>query len=311
VKDIMKNTQQDALRSLLDVYRHRSDLQKAFPEVETGDHGRLVQWAAGVCANKWSDPAFPILHGYEQWYLPEHNLHLVKGHNPAAAFKTWDQTEESLEDVEMRIHDCVPREMLHARADAYLDSLSQHFPHAMPHPGALVLEIGSGVGYIMEAVDRRFQPRSLIGLDVAPAMVAKAQQRLVRDKATIPAQFVIYDGITIPIESESIDFIYSVACLQHVPKPYVYNLFGEMLRILKTGGFAALHLLSFAAVKLWNGFDFRREIAQQLLGAEEHWHHFYCAEELSYVLEYGYGAVHVKIVDTQDGSIWTSFAPSR
>ena len=123
----------------------------------------------------------------------------------------------------------------------------------------------------------------------------------------MPACFLIYDGITIPIKSESIDFIYSVACLQHIPKPYVYNLFGEILRILKPSGSAALHFLAFSALKLWERFDLRREIGQQLLGAEVHWHHFYSAEELSYVLEHGYGAQRVKVVDTQDGSIWAAF----
>jgi len=94
--DRKKRTQQDALRSLLDIYRHRSDLKKAFPEAKAGDYVRLVQWAAWVSANESSDPVFSILHGYEQWYLPEHNLHLFQDHNPA------------LEDVKMLIHDGVP-----------------------------------------------------------------------------------------------------------------------------------------------------------------------------------------------------------
>ena len=304
----MQETRQDAVRALVEVYHHRPDLQKAYPEAQTGDYLGLVQWAAGVCARMWSDPAFASLHAYEQWYSLEHNLHRIPGAGQSPAFKTWDQASESLEAAEIRIHDGAPREMLHARADAYLDSLNLHFPYAMPHPGSVVLEVGSGVGYIMEAAHRRFQPRSLIGLDVAPNMAANARRRLTRDKVMIPAHFVIYDGLTIPVKSESVDFIYSVACLQHIPKGYVYNLFGEMARVLKVGGFAALHFLSFAAVKIWKHFNFRHEIAQQLLGVETHWHHFYSAEELSYVLEFGYGAARVKVVDTQDGNIWASFA---
>ncbi len=146
--------------------------------------------------------------------------------------------------------------MLHARADAYLDSLNLHFPDAMPHHGSVVMEVGSGVGYIMEAVHRRFQPGSLIGLDVAPYMAANAQRRLNRDKVMMPAHFIIYDGLTIPMKSGSVDFIYSVACLQHIPKAYVYNLFGEMVRVLKAGGFAALHFMSFAAVKIGRSLAF-------------------------------------------------------
>jgi SAM-dependent methyltransferase len=302
----MNDTRRNAVRVLVELYRHRGDLQIAYPEAEAGDYLRLVQWAAGVCAHKWSDPALSVLQAYEQYY--SEYLRLIQNTDPTVAFKTWEQPGESLEAVEMRIHDGVPREMLHARADAYLDSLNMHFPDAMPERGSLIMEVGSGVAYVLEAANTRFQPRDLIGLDVAPNMVANAQQRLARDKVTIPARFVIYDGVNIPIRSRSLDFIYSVACLQHIPKPYAYNLFGEMLRILRIGGFAALHFMSFTAMKIWKEFDFRQEIARQLQGTETHWHHFYSTEELSYVLEFGYGAAHVKVVDTQDGNIWASFA---
>lgn len=306
----MYGTRQDAVRALVGIYNQRSDLQAAFPEVKTGNYLGLVQWASGVCARRWGDPALASLHAYEQWYLPEYNLHLIHSTRRSAAFKTWEASE-SLEEAEIRIHDGAPHEMLHTRADAYLDSLERHFPYAMPRAGSLVLEIGSGVGYIMQAAHRRFQPRSLIGLDISPGMAANARRRLSRDGVMIPAHFVIYDGLTIPIKSASIDFIYSVACLQHVPKTYVYNLLGEILRVLRAGGSAALHLMSFAAVKIWKEFNFRREIAQQLLGIESHWHHFYSTEELSYVLEFAYGAERVEVVDTQDGNIWVAFAPSN
>jgi protein-L-isoaspartate O-methyltransferase len=268
-----------------------------------------MTWAAGVSASKWPDAAFAVLHPYAAAYTDATNVTRDSTRAPAIAFKAWNQAAASLEDVEMRIHDGVPREMLRPRATAYVDSLAAHFPHAMPRPGGRVVEIGSGVGYIMEAAQRRFQPRSLVGVDVAPAMVAKARRRLARDGASIPPRFVVYDGVTIPMRSQSVDLIYSVACLQHIPKPYVYNLIGEMLRILKVSGFAAPHLLSFTALRLWEGFDFRRETLQQLLGTEGHWHHFYSADELSSVLENGYFAAQVKIVETRDGSIWVSFRP--
>ena len=306
----MQGTRQDAVKALVEIYNQRNDLRAAYPEAKTGNYDRLICWAAGVCARKWPDAAITSLQAHQRWYSPEQNSHLLQGSDGSSAFKTWDRADESLDAAEGRIHDGVPREMLHVRADSYLDRLGTLFPDAMPRSGAVILEVGSGVGYIMEAAYKRFQPRSVIGLDVAPQMAAKARARFVRDQVSMPAEFVIYDGVTVPIQSGSVDFIYSVACLQHIPKPYVYNLFGEMLRILRASGFAALHFMSFLAIKLWKPFSFPDEIAQQLKGAEAHWHHFYSAEELSYVLEFGYGAAQVKLVDTQDGSIWASFTAS-
>ena len=54
-----------------------------------------------------------------------------------------------------------------------------------------------------------------------------------------------YDGVHVPPEDGSLDFIYSVASLQHIPKEYVFNLFFEIKRLLSPTGFSLLHLLSF------------------------------------------------------------------
>jgi ubiquinone/menaquinone biosynthesis C-methylase UbiE len=209
--------------------------------------------------------------------------------------------------VEKRIHDGVAVEKLHQRAQGYINTLSSYFPWAMPRKAGVILEIGSGVGYIMEAAAKRLHPSRIIGLDIAPAMIEKAKERIARDKVAIPAEFLCYDGITIPMEKESVDYVYSVACLQHIPKPYVYNLFGEMLRVLKPTGAATLHFMSFAVLKLGKtSFDLRFEIAQQLAGAEGHWHHFYSNEEIMYVLSYGYDAARVTVKEA-DGSLWAAF----
>src|SRR4051794_33214898 len=98
------------------------------------------------------------------------------------AFKIWDQAEESLESVEARIHDGVPLDKLHDRANGYLNTMYTLFPQAAPKHGDVALEVGPGVGYIMQAVMNRFGPAEIIGLDVAPAMVAHAQARLKRDR---------------------------------------------------------------------------------------------------------------------------------
>jgi ubiquinone/menaquinone biosynthesis C-methylase UbiE len=296
------------LAALLDVYSQRPDLQESFPEAGSGQYDRLIRWAAGVARKQFNDSSYEQLSEHEEWYFTQSRFVPKQNIDPASAFKTWDRAE-SLGSIERRIHDGVPVSMLHERADNYLNTLSTAFPWTLPRKGAVILEIGSGVGYIMQAASAKLRPSRIIGLDVAPAMIEKAKERLARDRVGIPAEFLAYDGITIPLDDQSIDFIYSVACLQHIPKPYVYNLFGEMLRILKPGGAAALHFLSFSVLKIRkDSFDFKLETAQQLAGAEGHWHHFYSREELIQVLTNGYDAQRVEVKEIQ-GALWAAFTP--
>jgi ubiquinone/menaquinone biosynthesis C-methylase UbiE len=224
------------------------------------------------------------------------------------AFRTWDNALEALVDIERRIHDGVPLDQLHTRAATYVDTQAGLFPWAMPAPGGDVLEIGSGVGYVMQAALRRFKPHRLIGLDVAPAMLKQAQARLARDGAADPRmEFLLYDGISVPLADASLDYIYSVAALQHVPKAYVYNLFLEIRRLLKPGGSCALQFLSFSHLKHHvRHVPFREEMAAQIHGNVQHWHFFYSFDELFHVLTEGVDARRIHIVDGEV-SIWCSF----
>ena len=223
------------------------------------------------------------------------------------AFKTWDRRDEPLEATEMRIHDRVAREGLRERGRRYLARLRDHFPWSVPEPGKIVMEIGSGMGYPMEAALEAFDPRCVIGLDVARSMIAKAQTRFVRDEVRDRRlSFLLYDGMTIPLRDRSVDFVYSVAALQHVPKVYVYNLLFEILRVLSPSGWCAIHLLSFGTIQQeW--FSFAKEVANQLAGTEAHWHHFYAFDELLHVLGAGVGAKQIEIIENEDATIWVCF----
>lgn len=225
------------------------------------------------------------------------------------AFKAWDRATEPLEITELRIHDGAPLEELSKRAHWYLNTLRQLFPWSVPQPGAAVLDIGSGLGYVMEAALQQFEPSRVIGLDIAPSMIEKAKARLQRDGVSdARLEFLLYDGITIPLPDHSIDYVYSVAALQHVPKLYVYNLFLEIKRILSLTGFCSIHLLSCNNIREHSRVvPFAQEIASQLRGEDTHWHHFYAFDELLRVLADGVEAKQIDIVDGEV-SIWTCFA---
>jgi ectoine hydroxylase-related dioxygenase (phytanoyl-CoA dioxygenase family)/ubiquinone/menaquinone biosynthesis C-methylase UbiE len=226
-----------------------------------------------------------------------------------AAFKAWDRTDEPLETTELRIHDGAPLEGLRKRGHWYLNTLRQLFPWSAPEPGAVLLEIGGGLGYVMEAALEQFAPQRVIGLDVAPSMIEKAEARLRRDGVSDPRlEFMLYDGVTIPLADDSIDYVYSVAALQHVPKVYVYNLLLEIQRILAPQGYCSLHLLSCNNIREHSRLvPFAQEIRSQLRGEDTHWHHFYAFDELLCVLADGVEAKQIDIVDGEV-SIWASFA---
>ena len=109
------------------------------------------------------------------------------------------------------------------------------------------MEVGSGVGYMLQAAVRRTNPSRIIGLDVAEGMIKLAKERLARDNITDSRiEFLLYDGVTIPLPDNSIDFIYSIATIQHIPRICVYNLLVELLRVLKPSGYCSLQTFAYS-----------------------------------------------------------------
>jgi ubiquinone/menaquinone biosynthesis C-methylase UbiE len=217
------------------------------------------------------------------------------------AAQTWNQ-ERRIEETSAAIHDGVTGEAaLAARGRFYVEQLIfGSFPQAVPQLGATIMEIGPGLGWIMQAINEYLvsagkAPRRVTGLDIAPNMIIQAEQRLGSEP---PYGFLLYDGITVPLPDASLDLIYSVAALQHVPRPFVFNLFFEMKRLLRPGSFSVFHLLSTDYLSKQEQFQsWRSEISNQISLAEAHWHHFYTEKELYDVLAVtGFGFVDIRAV---------------
>lgn len=227
----------------------------------------------------------------------------------AAAATTWNDPDESLESVNARIHDGVPLDRLAERADNYIRAMVGYFPYLRFPQRPVCLEIGPGPGFVMEALNRELRRRTnppawIGGLDIAENMLAKAKARL---EGKGPFRFIHYDGVAIPLPDASVDLVFSVATLPFIPKPYVYNLFFEMRRIVKPGGFVVFQLLSFKHLPEQEAHSpWREEIRRQITLAEGHWHHFYAREELEAVLRIGTG---IPLVDIREsgGTIWACF----
>ncbi|MBV9300488.1 MAG: class I SAM-dependent methyltransferase [Acidobacteriaceae bacterium] len=228
------------------------------------------------------------------------------------AFATWEDPAESLESVENRIHDGVPKERLRTRAQAYVNTFARLFPWSLPGPGGRVMEIGSGLGYIMEAAVQKLNPSTVVGLDVSASMIENAKRRLARDGVeTTALDFRLYDGVEIPYEDNSFDFVYSAATIQHIPKAYAYNLLFEIARVLKRAGFADLHFVSHSLLPdHLRLFPLKQECLRQIRNEVGHWHVFYSHEELLYVLLFGIEVGWISVQE-ENRSLWAIFRKDR
>jgi ubiquinone/menaquinone biosynthesis C-methylase UbiE len=184
----------------------------------------------------------------------------------------------TLDQLNHRIHDGVPVEELRSRAEDRRDAFFVRlFPYAAPAEGAKVLELGQGVGWIMEATLDAYPIREIVGLDVSQNMVERAAERWQDSRAS----YVTYDGLHVPLPDDEFDNIYSVACIQHIEKHHAFLVMKELLRILKPGGHATLELLSVHHRA--RGRSWEDEAWHHVNATDAHWHHYYSYDEL-YVL---------------------------
>lgn len=243
-------------------------------------------------------PATPVVSQPEQAPVP----------SPHVAFEIWEGKSESLELFESRIHDGVAREALHDRAAAYLNAFEGFFGATKPARGGSIMEIGSGVGYVMQAALQRYAPKRLIGLNVAAGMIEHARARFARDGIRDQAiEFRHYDGYDFPLETSSLDHIYSVAALQHAPRPYCLRAMLEAYRVVRPGGRVWIHLLACSHFREHiTPAAFAAELQQQIKGLPGHWHHYYSQDELESVVRYGIGASDVEVREHM-GSIYVSY----
>jgi hypothetical protein len=218
------------------------------------------------------------------------------------AFKAWDTQSESLEQVEARIHDGAARGDLLPRARGYINVMFDQFGDIVNGLGEKpsVLEIGPGVGYLLQAFHERRPDAELHGLDVSPEMIGSARARLARDGLEGLAEFHHYDGADVPLADRRFDLVYSCATLQHIPKPYVYFLLTEIQRISRC---CILHFIHWDHLDAQEQvFPFRNEVRAQIRGEVTHWHHFYDETELQSIFRH---VLHTDcVLYREGGSVW-------
>jgi SAM-dependent methyltransferase len=109
-----------------------------------------------------------------------------------------------------------------------IKELADHF---FERPGDIrILDIGCGIGLMDHYLSRKFN--NLFGVDVERGIIEKAKEY------NPGVCYKLYDGTNMPFEDGSMDVVFAINVMHHVP-PDRWQIFtNEMFRITKRGGFA-------------------------------------------------------------------------
>jgi ubiquinone/menaquinone biosynthesis C-methylase UbiE len=105
--------------------------------------------------------------------------------------------------------------------------------------GAMVVDLGSGTGEVLVRLAPLAPSLELIGVDVDPEMVARAERKASRRPA--PARrprFLVADAAALPFADASVDLLVSSYAVHHLPDRHAAR--AEIMRVLKPGARAII-----------------------------------------------------------------------
>ena len=103
---------------------------------------------------------------------------------------------------------------------------------AQPKRGKLAADIGCGTGFISAALIK--EGLNVIAVDQSPAMLERLKSKFNESPFINKIDFRLGDSNSLPIETESVDYVFANMYLHHVENPQMAIM--EMTRILKTDG---------------------------------------------------------------------------
>jgi malonyl-CoA O-methyltransferase len=128
-------------------------------------------------------------------------------------------------------------------------------------PGCIV-DLGSGPGLCTGLLGKRYKSAEVVALDLAPAMVTQARQKLSWwEKPFSKQHFLCADAERLPLADRSVDFIFSNLTLQWCRD--LEQTFAELHRVLKPNG-----LLMFTTM----GPDTLKELRESWRAADDRIH---------------------------------------
>jgi SAM-dependent methyltransferase len=138
----------------------------------------------------------------------------------------------------------------HAGHDRRIGTARPRVIREFLHPEATVVEIGCGIGRILQHVAPLC--RQATGYDISPGMIKIASERL----ADIPnVDFHVGNGYDLhELSDDSVDVVYSNFVFQHCPRTITYNYLLEANRVLRPGGRLCFHVPDLLIEEHFLGF---------------------------------------------------------
>jgi ubiquinone/menaquinone biosynthesis C-methylase UbiE len=96
----------------------------------------------------------------------------------------------------------------------------------------LVLDVACGVGYGSDWLSNNIGSGRLIGIDLSKQSLGFAQ----RHYHSPCTDFVLGNGLSLPIATQSLDVVVSFETIEHIPASQQANFVAEVHRVLKPGG---------------------------------------------------------------------------
>lgn len=134
--------------------------------------------------------------------------------------------------------DDIPEHVRDRLLSRKIDAMMMSMPRRPPEQTPRGLDLGCGQGwYAARLAERGFQ---MTGVDVSRGQIEQAQAYC--RSRNVDVGLSVYDGAHLPFADESFDFVYSINVLHHLVEPDAQRrLFGEVLRVLTSGGRFFLH----------------------------------------------------------------------
>lgn len=117
-------------------------------------------------------------------------------------------------------------------------------------PDSFVVDVGCGTGRLALQLARRGY-RRYAGFDIVPSAVEFAR----RVCGKPDWEFVVTDGLRLPLGETVADFVCFFSVFTHVVQEHAYLLLGEAARVLRPGGVAICTFLEFSVPCHWEHFE--------------------------------------------------------
>jgi len=122
--------------------------------------------------------------------------------------------------------------------EAWKDSVVKEFLVPYLGPQVDVVEIGPGQGRWSQFIIANARTVALV--DLSSNCIEACRRRFAHaDSASV--SFHVNDGISLPIESASVDLVWSFGAFVHIELPEIDRYLGEVRRVLRPGGRFVIH----------------------------------------------------------------------